>query len=127
VRKRFALTVIVVLLLAGCAAKPTGVVDGYFRLPGKPAADLQLAGLNFSRGAHGSAHGDTTRVGADGRYTVTLVPGSYSVVGGLSGHPGGAAPERCAARINVVVTAHKTTRANFVCHATPVDAPRRSH
>jgi len=120
------LTVIAVLLLAGCASRSTGVVDGYFRLPGKPVADLRRAGLNFSRGAHGSAHGDTTRVGADGRYTVTLAPGSYSVVGGLSGDPGGPAPERCSAPINVVVTAHHTTRANFVCHATPVDQPHPS-
>jgi hypothetical protein len=115
----------VVLLLGGCAGRSTGVVEGTFRLPGRPAADLRRAGLNFSRSAHGSAHGDTTRVGADGRYTVTLAPGSYSVVGALSGDPGGPAPETCAARMNVVVTAHKTTRANFVCHATPVSPPKR--
>src|SRR5205823_10904581 len=57
------------------------------RLPGRPAADLQRGGLNFSRGAHGSAHGDSVRVGPDGTYSVTLLPGSYSVIGALSGHP----------------------------------------
>ncbi len=134
------MTVIVALLLAGCGhAEPRGTVDGYFRLPARPAADLQRGGLNFlsangnghgHRGvlsflwSHGSGHGHTTRVGADGWYTVTLSPGSYRVIGGLSGHPGGPAPERCAGTMNVVVTANSPTRADYVCHATPVDVPK---
>jgi hypothetical protein len=113
-------TAIAVLLLAGCGAHSTGVVDGVFHLPGRPAADLRRAGLNFSHGTHGSAHGETVRVGANGKYRVTLAPGSYSVIGALSGHPGGPEAEKCAATINVVVTAHTTTPADFVCHATPV-------
>jgi len=117
---------ILVLLLGGCGAKPTGMVDGYFRLPGRPAADLRRAGLNFSRGAHGTAHGETTRVGADGSYSVTLVPGSYSVIGALSGHADGPAPESCAAGITVIGRAHQTTRADFVCHATPVGTSKGS-
>ena len=117
------IVLIVVLLVAGCGAKSSGVVDGHFRLPGRPAADLQRGGLNFSRGAHGSAHGDTVRVGPDSRYRVTLLPGSYSVIGALSGHPGGPVPETCAATMHVVVTAHHTTRADYVCHATPVNSP----
>jgi len=121
------LTALAVLLLAACGAHPTGIVDGTFRLPGRPSADLRRAGLNFSRGAHGSAHGETALVGANGRYRVTLVPGSYSVIGALSGHSGGPDPERCAATINVVVTAHRTTHADFVCHATPVSPPKRSN
>jgi hypothetical protein len=55
------------------------------------------------------------RIDSGGRYAVALPPGSYSVIGGLSGSP----PETCAGAIRVVVTAHKTTRADFVCHATP--------
>jgi hypothetical protein len=109
--------------IAGCGAKPTGTVVGYFRLPERPAVDRQRGGLNFSVGTHGREHGHTTAVGPGGRYSVTLLPGSYSVVGGLSGHPGGPAPERCAATIHVVVRAHHTTRADYVCHATPVPAP----
>jgi hypothetical protein len=116
-----AIVSIVVLLVAGCGAKSSGVVDGFFRLPGR-TADLQRGGLNFSRGAHGSGHGDTVRVGADGRYRVTLLPGSYSVIGALSGHPGGPVPETCDATMHVVVTAHHTTRADYVCHATPVNS-----
>jgi hypothetical protein len=112
---------IAALLAAGCGGKSTGVVTGYFRLPGRPAATLQRAGLNFSHGeSHGPAHGETTHVGADGRYSITLVPGTYSVIGGLSGHPEGPVPETCANRMRVVVTAHHTTRADYVCHATPV-------
>lgn len=105
------------LLLVGCSrgGTVTGTVDGHFSLPGRPAADLQRAGLNFSRGAHGHGHGDTVRIALDGSYTVALSPGSYSVIGALSGSPS----ETCAATIHVVVTAHKTTRADFVCHATP--------
>jgi hypothetical protein len=117
VRKRITLTVIAALLLVGCSrsAPATGTVDGQFSLPGRPATELQRAGLNFSRGAHGHGHGDTVRIDAEGRYTATLSPGSYSVIGALSGSP----PTTCAASIHVVVTAHKTTRADFVCHATP--------
>ena len=99
------------------------MVEGHFRLPGRTAADLQRGGLNFSAGDHGRGHGYTTRVGADGEYRVTLPPGSYSVIGGLSGHSGGPAPETCAASMSVVVTANSTTRADYVCQATPVTAP----
>jgi hypothetical protein len=132
------LAVVVALLVAGCGhAGPRGEVDGYFRLPGRPAADVQRGGLNFLPGKgtvqrrggilgflapSGSGHGHVARVGADGRYSVTLPPGSYTVIGGLSGDPEGPAPESCAATITVVVTAHGTTRADFVCHATPVNA-----
>jgi hypothetical protein len=139
VRGKLALTVIVALLVAGCThAGPRGTVDGYFRLPGRSADDLQRGGLNFlsanenghgHRGVlsfllgHGSGHGHTTRVGAGGWYTVTLSPGSYRVIGGLSGHAGGPPAESCASTINVVVTAKSTTRADYVCHATPVGAP----
>jgi hypothetical protein len=123
VRARLGLIVLALLLAMGCSAKPTGVVVGHFRLPGLPASDLQRAGLNFSRGTHGPSHGDTTSVGADGSYSVTLVPGSYSVVGGLSGNPDGLAPERCAGTMHVVVTAHRTTRADFVCRARTLTTP----
>ena len=100
-------------------------------------ADVQRGGLNFLPGKgtvqrrggilgflapNGSGHGHVARVGADGRYSVTLAPGSYTVIGGLSGDPGGPAPESCDATIIVVVTAHGTTRADFVCHATPPSA-----
>ena len=70
---------------------------------------------------NGSGHGHVARVGADGRYSVTLPPGSYTVIGGLSGDRGGPTPESCDATIDVVVTARGTTRADFVCHATPVN------
>jgi hypothetical protein len=115
--------VIAAVLTAGCGhAQSHGVVEGYFRLPGRPAADLQRGGLNFakvSEGVHGNGAGHTVRVSADGSYNVTLAPGSYSVIGGLSGHPGGPAAEKCAAAINVVVTANSTTRADYVCDAVP--------
>jgi hypothetical protein len=113
------IAVVVALLLVGCsrAGTATGTVDGHFSLPGTPAADLRRAGLNFSRGAHGHGHGDTVRIDSDGRYTVALAPGSYSAIGALSGSP----PETSGATINVVVTAHKTTRADFVCHLTPAE------
>ena len=111
------------VLLAACGSAPRGVVDGSFRLPGRPAADLQRAGLNFSAGNHGKGHGQTAKVSADGRYTVTLRPGTYSVIGALSGHPGGPAPETCAATIHVVVTAKSTTHIDYVCRATPVTSP----
>ena len=114
---------IVAVLAAGCShAQPHGVVDGYFRLPGRPPADLQRGGLNFakaSEGVHGNGAGHTVRVSADGSYTVTLAPGSYSVIGGLSGHPGGLAAEKCAATIDVVVMANSTTRADYVCDVVP--------
>ena len=115
--------VIVALLVAGCGDSgpqgPPGVVRGHFSLPGRPAADLQRGGLNFSPGSHGDENGRTTKVSADGEYTISLPPGTYSVIGGLSGHSG-AAPESCAETINVVVTANSTTNVDFVCHATPV-------
>jgi hypothetical protein len=123
----------VVLLAAGCGgAGPRGVVDGNFRLPGLPAADLQRGGLNFRSANGGTGHGHVTKVGIDGRYTVTLSPGSYSVIGALSGQPGKVVSETCGATMNVVVTANRTTRADYVCHATPltsptsVDAPRHT-
>ena len=116
---------IVALLVAGCGRTgPRGTVDGYFSLPGRPAADLQRGGLNFSAGEHGNGHGHTTRVGADGHYSITLSPGSYSVIGALSGHAGGPEPASCAATMTVVVTANSTTRADYVCSATPVTKPK---
>jgi hypothetical protein len=125
VRGKTAAAVIGALLVAGCGgAGPRGVVEGHFTLPGRPAADLQRGGLNFSTAnQHGAGHGHTTRVSADGTYTVSLAPGSYSVIGGLAGQPGGPAAESCDATINVVVTANSTTRADFVCHATPATSP----
>ena len=116
---------IVALLVAGCGhPESRGVVDGYFRLPGRPSADLQRGGLNFSTGVHGQGRGHTTRVSADGTYTITLSPGSYSVIGALSGHAGGPAPESCAATMSVVVRADSRTRADYVCRATPVTKPK---
>jgi hypothetical protein len=116
---------IVALLLAGCGQSASrGVVDGSFSLPGRPAADLQRGGLNFSGGIHGKGHGTTTRVSADGTYTVMLRPGTYSVIGALSGHAGGPAPETCAATMNVVVKANSTTHADYVCDATPVPSSK---
>ena len=104
VRARIGSALVALLLVTGCGAKPTGMVVGYFRLPGRPAADLQRGGLNFSLGAHGNGHGETIRVGAGGKYAVTLVPGSYSVIGALSGQSGGPAAESCAAAMHVVAT-----------------------
>ena len=115
---------IAALLLAGCSQSARGVVEGSFSLPGRPAADLQRGGLNFSSGFHGKGHGTTTRVSADGTDTVKLRPGTYSVIGALDGHPGGPAPERCAATINVVVKANSTTHLEYVCDATPVVATK---
>ena len=115
--------VTIALLVAGCDSGPhgpEGVVSGQFSLPGRPAADLQRGGLNFSPGAHGHGNGRTTKVGPNGAYSISLPPGSYSVIGGLSGHSGGQPPESCAETINVVVTANSTTDADFVCHAAPV-------
>jgi len=118
------LTLFALLLSAGCGHPQHGVVDGQFSLPGRPAADLQRGGLNFSTNdQHGSGHGVTTPVGADGTYSVTLAPGSYSVIGGLSGSPGGPAAETCGATIKVVVKANSTTRADYVCSATPAPLP----
>ena len=115
---------VVALLVAGCGrTEHRGEVDGYFRLPGRPAADLQRGGLNFSTGVHGQGRGHTTRVSADGTYLITLSPGSYSVIGALSGHAGGPAPESCAATMNVVVKANSATHADYVCRATPVTKP----
>jgi hypothetical protein len=120
---RIASSAIAALLFVGCShgAGVTGVVDGRFRLPGRPTSDLQRAGLNFSQGAHGHGHGETVRVDANGRYVVTLSPGNYSVIGALSGSPA----EACAETTHVVVVAHRTTRADFVCH-TAVTTPKRS-
>ena len=113
----------VALLVAGCGGSgPQGVVSGHFSLPGRPAADLQRGGLNFSPGAHGDGNGRTTRVSADGEYAVSLPPGSFSVIGALSGHPGGPAPEACAETINLVVHGEQDPHADFVCHATPATA-----
>jgi len=109
----------VALLVTGCGdspPRPQGVVTGHFSLPGRPTADLQRGGLNFSPGSHGDGNGRTTRVGADGEYTITLPPGSYSVIGGLAKHAGSPA-ESCAETISVVVTANNTTTADFVCRA----------
>jgi hypothetical protein len=123
-RVRWGLPVIVAVLMAGCSrTAPSGVVEGTFRLPGRPASDLSRAGLNFSTGRHGPGHGQTTKVGADGSYQITLPAGSYSVLGALSGQSGGAAPEACAAAMNVVVKAKTTTQADYVCNPTPVANP----
>jgi hypothetical protein len=123
-RIRIASTVIAALLLVGCShgAGVTGTVAGRFSLPGRPTADLARGGLNFSSGAHGHGHGTTVRVGANGTYVVELSPGDYSAIGALSGSP----PETCAATKHVVVTAHKTTRADFVCRPAPVATPQHS-
>ena len=111
------------LFVAGCSSGshgPPGVVSGQFSLPGRPTADLHRGGLNFSLGTHGDdGNGRTTKVNADGSYTISLPPGSYSVIDGLS-KQSGAAAESCADTINVVVTANSTTNADFVCHVTPV-------
>jgi len=131
----------VVLLAAGCGrSSPSGTVDGYFSLPGRPAADLARGGLAFLPGNgvahhHGGilgflsgnrgGHRHTATVGADGRYSVRLPSGSYAVIGALSGHPGGPVPERCAAQTNVVVTPNRTTHLDYVCNATPVDSSER--
>ena len=114
--------VMVALIVAGCGAgphRPPGIVSGDFLLPGRPAADLQRGGLNFSTGTHGGGHGRSVTVSADGSFTISLPPGSYSVIGGLA-KAAGAAAESCAETITVVVTANSTTDADFVCHATPV-------
>jgi hypothetical protein len=101
------------------------MVDGTFSLPGRPTADLQRGGLNFSTNGHGNGngHGHTTRVNADGTYSVTLAAGTYSVIGALAGQAGGVAAETCDATINVTVTANSTVRADYVCHATPAVSP----
>ena len=118
---------LVALLGTGCGhAHSSGVVAGFFRLPGGSAADLQRGGLNFakaSEGAHGNGAGHTVRVSADGSYTVTLSSGSYSVIGALSGQPGKIEPETCAGSINVVVRGNSTTRVDYVCHATVATTP----
>ena len=101
----------------------TGTVDGRFSLPGRPQADLQRAGLNFSRGAHGNGHGETVHINANGKYAVVLAPGSYSVIGALAGSPA----ENCAAAINVVVTAHNATHVDFVCHLARANPSRPSN
>ena len=122
------LLALVALLASGCAHAQSGVVTGFFRLPGRSAADLQRAGLNFSKakdGAHGNGAGHTVRVSADGSYTVTLSSGPYSVIGALSGQPGKVVPETCGTSINVVVLANRTTSVDFVCHATPVTTPTK--
>ena len=114
--------VAVVVFLTGCTSgshEPPGVVSGQFSVPGRPASDLQRGGLNFSSGAHGGGNGLTTKVSADGSYTISLPPGTYSVIGGLA-KQSGAAAESCAETINVVVAANGNTHADFVCHATPV-------
>ena len=122
--RRPALVVIAALVLARCRqAKPHGTVTGIFTLPGRSASELQRGGLNFSVGAHGNGRGHTAAVAADGSYTVTLPPGSYSVIGALSGHPAGPAPEACAETMTVIVRANATTRADYVCHATPLNSP----
>ena len=124
VRRRNSLALIAVLLSPACGHPASGVVDGRFSLPGRPSADLQRGGLNFSTNdQHGKGHGHTVRVSADGTYSVTLPPGAYSALGGLSGSPGGPVAETCDATINVVVTANSTTSADYVCRATPVTSP----
>ena len=123
-RARLAALAIAALLLAGCSPSARGVVEGSFSLPGRPAADLQRGGLNFSAGFHGKGHGTTTRVNPDGTYTVKLRPGTYSVIGALDGHSGGPAPERCAATMDVVVKADSTAHLDYVCRATPVIATK---
>ncbi len=125
-RRRLMLLAFVALLGAGCAHAQSGVVAGFFRLPGGSATELRRGGLNFAKasdGAHGNGAGHTVRVNADGSYTVTLSSGSYSVIGALSGQPGEIVPEKCAASMNVVVQANRTTRVDYVCHATPVNTP----
>ncbi|MCU1396009.1 MAG: hypothetical protein JWM34_4437 [Ilumatobacteraceae bacterium] len=113
--------VVIGLLFSACGHPGSpGVVDGHFLLPGRSAADLQRGGLNFSVGAHGGGNSHTARVNADGSYTVSLPPGSYSVIGGLSQVPGGQPAEACDQAITVIVTANSTTTTNFECHATPV-------
>ena len=124
--KRITLIAIAVLLAAGCGHSEHGTVAGYFRLPGGSSAELQRGGLNFaktSEDVHGNGSGHTVRVSADGSYTVTLPTGAYSVIGGLSGQPGGVAPESCSGEMNVTVRANRTTRADYVCHALPVTTP----
>ena len=123
--RRLALAVLFSLIAVGCGhAKPQGTVEGTFTLPGRAASDRQRGGLNFSVGAHGKGHGHTVTVAADGSYTVTLPPGSYSAIGALSGRPGGPAPESCAETMNVVVRANAITRADYVCHAATVDGTK---
>jgi hypothetical protein len=112
--------VLIALLGAGCA-RPVhhGLVEGQFSLPGRPAADLQRAGLNFSTGKHGNGHGQTARVNPDGTYSLSLPVGSYSVIGALAGGSGASTAETCQETITVVITANGTTHADFVCHASP--------
>lgn len=124
VRGRLTWATIAILSIAGCSqARPSGTVTGHFSLPGRPAADLLRGGLNFSTHQHGNGSGHTTRVGADGTYELTLPAGSYSVIGGLAGSPGGPSAESCDATINVVVVANATTRADYVCNPTPGITP----
>jgi len=120
------MTIAVALLCAAGCGGSHGTVTGYFRVPGGSTAELQRGGLNFAKTSehvHGDGSGRTVRVGADGGYTVTLPSGSYSVIGALSGEPGKVASETCAAAIHVTVRADSTTRADFVCHPTPVSTP----
>jgi len=123
VRRVVTTVALLAMLAAGCGGSHGhGVVAGQFRLTGAPAADVARGGLNFAKGsdgAHGNGNGHTVQVGADGSYSVTLSAGTYSVVGALSGRPGGPAPERCKATINVVVRSNATTRADYACEAEP--------
>jgi hypothetical protein len=125
--KAIMLFAIAVVLAAGCShSHSDGTVAGYFRLSGGSRAELLRGGLNFARtseGLHGNGSGQTVRVRVNGSYTVTLPTGAYSVIGGLSGQPGRVPRERCSAAIIVMVRAHSTTHADYVCHALPVTTP----
>ena len=132
----------VVLLAAGCGhSTPSGAVDGSFSLPGRPAADLARGGLAFLPGngevhhqggilgffsGNGGGHRHIAKVGDDGRYGIKLPAGSYAVIGALSGTPDGPVPETCAAQVQVVVTANRTTQLDYECQATPVDSTTRT-
>ena len=105
----------VVVACAGCAATAQGTVTGTFVMiggPGPSGNGSPLPGRVIAASATGARF--TVHTGNDGRYTMTLPPGTYSLLGysprvGSNNHE-----MRCSSPHPLKVRAHKATRGTRV-------------
>jgi hypothetical protein len=99
------------VLLAACSSSPTGTVDGVFEGMGNQTTHLggvPSAGNLTIKGPNGTY---TAVAGPDGKFSVTVPPGTYNVVGRDLGQSGGVSSCRAA----VSVLAGKTTHTVVTC------------
>lgn len=112
------------LLLAGCTSGPpaaptapttvaaTATITGLLEAVGGPAGNASRP-LSGDVTAEGGDHSYSVSVGAGGRYSITVPPGTYTMVGSSSQYQDGA--DDCLAANVVSVVSDGRGRADILC------------